>query len=259
VSLGAELLDLPAKSVTTEALGHIILMAAYVSAADFRAADLHADGAARIAERHDLMLAAIPVGFYRALRKALSADVPAAEELYRRGAALMDRLGQWQHGAFVSLMGRFCVRTTLGQAADMVDELELQQVTIPNPVIAAPYALALAAAARVPEARAVAARMPAVRRDHLWLLVTAICALLAIAIDDAERARSCYRELLPYAARPAGTDTGTMALWPTAQILGDLARYLAVDDARAHYRHALAIAERSGVVPWRDAAMKHLE
>jgi DNA-binding SARP family transcriptional activator len=259
VSLGAELLDLPAKSVTTETLGHIILMAANVSAADFRAADLHADGAARIAERHDLMLAAIPVGFYRALRKALSADVPAAEELYRRGAAQMDRLGQWQHGVFVSLMGRFCVRTTLGQAADMVDELELQQVPVRNPVIAAPYALALAAAGRVPEAHAVAARVPAVRRDYLWLLVTAICALLAIAIDDAERARSCYRELLPYAARPAGTDTGTMTLWPTAQILGDLARYLAVDDARAHYRHALAIAERSGIVPWRDAALNRLQ
>ncbi len=261
VSLGSELLGLPAKSVTTEALGHIILMAANVSAADFRAADLHADEAAGIAERHDLMLAAIPVGFYRALRKALSADVPAAEELYRRGAALMDRLGQWQHGAFVSVMGRFCVRTMVGQAGDMAGELErLQQVPVPTPAIAAPYALALAAAGRVPEARAVAARMPAaLRHDHLWLLVTAIRALLAIAIDDAERARSCYRELLPYAARPAGTETGTMALWPTAQILGDLARYLAVDDARAHYRHALAIAERSGIVAWRDAATSRLE
>jgi hypothetical protein len=206
------------------------------------------------------MLAAVPVGFYRALRKALSADVPAAEELYRRGAAQMDRLGLWQHGALVSLMGRFCLRTTLGQAGDMIEELEpLHQIPVPVPAIAASYALALAAAGRVPEARAIAARMPPVHRDLLWLVVTAVCALLAIAIDDTERARSCYRELLPYAARPAGTDTGTMALWPTAQILGDLARYLGVDDAQAHYRHALAIAERSGVVPWRDAAMRHLE
>jgi DNA-binding SARP family transcriptional activator len=260
LSLGAELLDLPVKSVTTEALGHVILMVVNTAAADFRAADLHADEAARIAERHSLMLAAVPVGFYRALRKALSADVPAAEELYRRGAAQMDRLGLWQHGALVSLMGRFCLRTTLGQAGDMIEELEpLHQIPVPVPAIAASYALALAAAGRVPEARAIAARMPPVHRDLLWLVVTAVCALLAIAIDDTERARSCYRELLPYAARPAGTDTGTMALWPTAQILGDLARYLGVDDAQAHYRHALAIAERSGVVPWRDAAMRHLE
>ena len=262
LGLGAELLALPATSATTEALGHIILMVANVSAADFTVADLHADEAARIAERHALMLAAVPVGFYRALRKGLSADVPAAEELYRRAAAQMDRLGPWQHGAFVSVMGRFCLRTMLGQPEDMLDELEPLHQTppVPTPAIAAPYALALAAAGRVPEARAIAARMPAVRRDDLlWLVVTAICALLAIATDDAERARSCYEELLPYAARPAGTDTGTMILWPTAQILGDLARYLGAADARAHYRHALAIAERSGVVPWRDAAMRHLK
>jgi DNA-binding SARP family transcriptional activator len=262
LSLGAELLALPAKSVTTEALGHIILMVANTAAADFTAADLHADEAARIAERHALMLAAVPVGFYRALRKALSADVPAAEELYRRAAAQMDRLGRRQHGAFVSLMGRFCLRTMLGQAGDMLDELEPLHQTppVPTPVIAAPYALALASTGRVPEARAVAARMPEVRRDDLlWLVVTAICALLAIAVDDTERARSCYRDLLPYAARPAATDTGTVTLWPTAQILGDLAAYLGVDDAQAHYRHALAIAERSGIAVWRDAARSRLK
>jgi hypothetical protein len=260
LSLGAELLDLPGKSMTTEALGHIMLMAANTEAADFRAADRHADEAARIGDRYDLMIAAVPVGFYRALRKALSGDVPVADDLYRRTGAQIDRLGQWQHGAFVSLMGRFCLRTVLGQAAEMVDELEpLHDIPLPSPVLAAPYALALAAAGRVPEARTVAARMPAVRRDMLWMMVTAICALVAIAVDDAERARSCYQELLPYAARPAGAQTGSMTLWPTAQILGDLARYLGADDARAHYRHALAIAEQSGVVPWRDAALRHLE
>jgi DNA-binding SARP family transcriptional activator len=260
LSLGAELLDLPGKSVTTEALGHIVLMGANSEAADFRAADRHADQAARIGERHDLMIAAVPVSFYRALRTALSADVPAAEEAYRRTAAQMDRLGQWQHGAFVSMLGRFCLRTTQGGAGAMVDELEpLHQIPLRTPLLAAPYALALTAAGRVPEARAVMARMPTVRRDMFWLLLTAVCAMLAIAVDDTERAGSCYQELLPYAARPAGIQTGSMTLWPTAQILGDLACYLRVDDARAHYRHALAIAERCGVAPWRDAAMSRLQ
>jgi hypothetical protein len=142
----------------------------------------------------------------------------------------------------------------------MVDELEpLHQIPLRTPLLAAPYALALTAAGRVPEARAVVARMPTVRRDMSWLLLTAICAMLAIAVDDTERAGSCYQELLPYAARPAGIQTGSMTLWPTAQILGDLACYLRVDDARAHYRHALAIAERCGVAPWRDAAMSRLQ
>ncbi|MGH3182195.1 MAG: hypothetical protein ACRDOE_09865 [Streptosporangiaceae bacterium] len=46
-------------------------------------------------------------------------------------------------------------------------------------------------------------------------------------------------------------------LGPVAQILGDLARYLNLPGARAHY--ALAIAERSHVELWREAAIKRLD
>jgi hypothetical protein len=47
-------------------------------------------------------------------------------------------------------------------------------------------------------------------------------------------------------------------LWPAAQILGDLARYLRLPGAEAHYRHALAIAGRAHVEPWREAATRRL-
>jgi len=49
-----------------------------------------------------------------------------------------------------------------------------------------------------------------------------------------------------------------MTLWPTAQILGDLARYLGRSGARTHYMHALAIAERAQVEPWREAAARRI-
>lgn len=49
-----------------------------------------------------------------------------------------------------------------------------------------------------------------------------------------------------------------MTLWPAAQILGDLARHLGFPGAETHYRHALAIAEKARVQPWRDAAMRSL-
>jgi hypothetical protein len=35
-----------------------------------------------------------------------------------------------------------------------------------------------------------------------------------------------------------------MPLWPVAQILSDIARYLRHPEAEQHYRHALAIAEK---------------
>jgi hypothetical protein len=71
-------------------------------------------------------------------------------------------------------------------------------------------------------------------------------------------ARSAYNALLPYAAQGAGTESMLVPCWPTAQILGDLARHLALPGADAHYRDALAIGERAGVQAWRDAAADRL-
>jgi hypothetical protein len=121
------------------------------------------------------------------------------------------------------------------------------------------YALGLAAAGRAAEARAVATPLRPIRRDRRWLFQTGIRGLLAIALDDRERAESAYQALLPFAARPAGADTMLITLWPVAQILGDLARYLGIPSAQAHYEHALAIAEHAHVEPWREAAMKRMD
>jgi hypothetical protein len=49
-----------------------------------------------------------------------------------------------------------------------------------------------------------------------------------------------------------------MPLWPVAQILGDLACYLGLSEAEAHYKQAFAIAERAHVQPWREAAIRRL-
>jgi hypothetical protein len=116
------------------------------------------------------------------------------------------------------------------------------------------HALALAAAGRAADARAVATSLRPLRRDRRWPFLTGVRGLLAIALDDRDRAESAYQALLPFAARPAGADTMLITLWPVAQILGDLARYLAIPGAQAHYKHALAVAEQAHVEPWRHKA-----
>ncbi len=121
-----------------------------------------------------------------------------------------------------------------------------------------PYALALAAAGHAGEARTVAARPFPIRRNLLWLFNTGVRGLLAIAIDDRERAESAYRDLLPYAARPVGADSMIATLWPAAQILGDLAHHFRFGDAEAHYREALAVADKAHVDLWRQAAIRRL-
>lgn len=257
--VGAELLTLSGRSVTAEALGHLVLMQANCGLADFAAADHHAAEADRIAQRYGLPSAATRVAFYRALRLALSGDTPAAEEAYQRAAEQMNRLGMWQHGAGLATLGRLCMRIVDGRAAESAAELE-QFYRYPkwSAIFADMYALTLAASGRMEEAREVAANPRPVRPDFFWLLQTGVRGLLGIAIGDRARAESAYRALLPHAEIPIGGDLGVVSLWPTAQLLGDLARYLGLPAAEEHYRQALAVAERAGVEWWAKAARARL-
>ena len=257
LSLGAELLALPGKPVTAEAFAHLLLMANSSGAADFAAADRHADQAAHIANRYNLPVIATAISIYRALRASVDGDLAAAGELYQQAAAQLDGLGLWQHGAGVSIAGRFSLLIMQDRVAEIVGELE--PLSSVSAMFLEPYALALAAAGRAAEARAAAGLPRPIRRDIFWLLMTGVRGLLAIAIDDRERAESAYQALLPYAARPVGADSMMVTLWPAAQILGDLARHLGLPGAQAHYKQALAVAEQAHVEPWREAAMKRLD
>jgi len=257
-SLGAELLALPGKPVTAEVLAHLMLMQASSGAADFGTADLHAAQAARIADRYDLPAVATVVTNFRALRKVLRGDLHAAGELYRQAAADMGKLGLWWHAAAMSILSRFSLSVMQDRLAETASELEpVYRDPRGSAAVAEMYALALAASGRASEATAVAGRPQPIRRDVFWLFMTAVRGLLGIALDDRERAESAYRALSPYPERAAGADTAMVTLWPTAQILGDLADYLGLPGAMAHYRHALAIAEQARVEAWREAAMKH--
>ncbi len=256
-SLGAELLALPGKPVTIEGLAHLMIMQADGGAGHFAVADRHADEAGRIADRYDLPQIAVKVTFYRAMRAAMSADAPAARALYRQAAAQMDRLGQWKHGAGLSILGLFCLHVTQHRAAESAADLEPIHCYQPwSSTFSEIYALTLAAAGRAAEARKVAAQAHQIPWDAFWLFLTGVRGLLAVAIEDRERAESAYQALLPFAGRPAGSDTGVLTLWPVAYILGEIARYLCLPSAEAHYRQALEIAEQAHVEPWREAAMR---
>jgi hypothetical protein len=255
LSLGAELLALADQPVDVQVLGHQILLRANSGIADFDAADRHADKAARIADRYDLPLLANLVGFYRAMRKAVAGDLMAADELYRSAERQSESLAIWRNGANQSVLGRFCLRVMEDQVGKMADELEtFYSPPDGSPEIAELYALALASAGRSAEARTVAGAQDPIRRDRFWLIRNGVRGLLAIAVDDRHRGESAYRALLPFAARPTGAETGFLTLWPAAQILGDLAAYLGLPGAQAHYEHALAVAEKANVEPWRAAA-----
>jgi DNA-binding SARP family transcriptional activator len=255
----AELLQTPGKSVITESWAREMMIKVNCGAGDFDAAEVHAREAARLAERYNIASAVFNVTLYRALRAGLAGDFSGADRLYRQAAAEMDRLGLGDPGAAVSIVGRFCLLLVQDRVAEITGELEAFAGAISAASgVSEAYALALAAGDRRDEARAVAGQPQPIRPDQHWLLITGIRGLLGIAIDDTHRAQSAYEALLPFASRPVGAETGLFTLWPAAQILGDLATYLGLPCARAHYEHALAIAEKASVGTWRAAAKRAL-
>jgi hypothetical protein len=252
LKIGGELLMVSGKPVTAEAVARGMLMAASCGIADFRAADWHAAEATRIAGRYHLPTIEAAVSMYRAMRTALDGDPATAAERYRDTARQLGSLGLRVHGAAVDAVARSALLIMQDRTAEIAAQSSLAGL-IPEL-----YALGLAAAGYGAEARSVAGRPLPLRRDRTWLFLTGIRGLLGIAVDDRERARSAYNALLPYAAQPAGTESMLVPCWPTAQILGDLARHLALPGADAHYREALAVGEQAGVQVWRDAAADRL-
>jgi DNA-binding SARP family transcriptional activator len=252
LELGTELLAASARSATAQAVARALLMSASCGTADFLAADWHAAEAGRIAQRHRLPTVETAVAMYRAMRTALNGDPDAAATRYRETSRRLSGFGLRWHGAaagagataaLLLMQDRTAELAAAPAVADWFPEL---------------HALGLAAAGRGAEARAVAQRPVPRRHGRGWLFLTSASGLLGIAVDDRDRAASAYRTLLPHAAEPAGAESLLLTLWPVAQILGDLAAYLGLPGADAHYREALAIGERSGVRSWRDAAARRL-
>jgi len=227
-----------------------MLMAASCGTAGFRAADWHAAEAERIAGPHRLPTVGAAVSLYRAMRAALDGD-PAAAERYREAARRLGGFGLRVHGAAVDAVARPAWLIVQDRTAEIATDPAVAGVF---PEL---YALGLAAAGHRAEARSVAGRPAPLRRDQMWLFLTGVRGLLGIALDDRERARPAYDALRPYAAQPAGAEA-MLPCWPTAQILGDLARHLGLPGADAHYQDALAIGERAGIPLWRHAAADRL-
>jgi hypothetical protein len=252
LALGSELLTVGAQSPTAQAVARGMLMAASCGIADFRAADWHAGEAERIARRYRLPTIETAVAMYRAMRTALNGDPAAAAERYRETARQLSGFGLRLHGAAAGAVATAALLITQDRTAELAAD---PAVADWFPEL---HALGLAAAGQVAEARLVAARPIPLNHGRGRLFLAGVSGLLGIAIDDRERATSAYRTLLPHAGQPAGAESLLVTLWPVAQILGDLATYLGLPGADAHYREALAIGERAGVRSWCAAAARRL-
>ncbi|MFC4122685.1 BTAD domain-containing putative transcriptional regulator [Nonomuraea zeae] len=255
-SIGRELLEVAQRSgqMATQALAHLVLLECAAARGEFSVADEHAAAADRLAKQYDLSAPAAVVVWYAGQRLMISGDYAGAERAYRDAARMTARAGMLEGRQDLPLITTFCLHLVDGRAAETVDLLSEAHLRGAKWTLDA-YALALASAGHLNDAKAVAATRPPVRPDFLYELVMTWRALAGMLLDDRERMVDCYDKLKPFADRVAGAGTGVVALWPVALTLGDLAIRLGQPDAaRAHYEKALEVAERIGVPRWVEAA-----
>lgn len=105
--------------------------------------------------------------------------------------------------------------------------------------------LCLLDAGRVEEARMRWAARTPVRRNYYWLARMALFALAAARLDDLEECARVYDELLPWAGRVAGIDSGSVAFGTVDDALAVLADALGRSgDGDRHRRDADAVRDR---------------
>ncbi|MEV6985509.1 BTAD domain-containing putative transcriptional regulator [Sphaerisporangium sp. NPDC051017] len=259
-AIGRELLEVGAASgqIAVQALAHLVLMECAAARGDFAEADARIGAAERLAKQYDLPAPSAVGAWYAGMRMMISGDYARAEGAYRNAARLTARAGMLEGRQDLPLIAAFCLHLVDGKAADMVEPLEEAHRRGAKWTLDA-YAVALASAGHIKDARAVAVTRTPVRPDFLYELAMTWRALAGMLLGDRDRMQDAYSTLGPFSDRIAGAGTGVVALWPVAQTLGDLAMHLGQPaEARGHYQKALAVAERVGVPRWVTAARKAL-
>ncbi|GAA4079528.1 BTAD domain-containing putative transcriptional regulator [Actinomadura miaoliensis] len=257
-ALGMELLRLATDHdlAVYAVLAHLQIHQAAVAALDLDAAQEHLEAGRRLAERYDMPLLAQIAGWFRALGHAFAARYEDAERVYAEVGRAIGRTGIWSSERGMQFLGVFALRLMQGRAGELVDEARWVWRQWPHVGATADvYALALAGAGRVAEARRVAAEAGPGRVDYFFDLVTAVRGHRAIALDQRDLAAEMYEALLPYEGHVTGAATAVATIGPVAHTLGDLAAYLELPDrAAAHYRRAAEVAESVGSAHWAAVA-----
>ncbi|WP_061299008.1 AfsR/SARP family transcriptional regulator [Herbidospora cretacea] len=253
--IGRELLRVGAESgqISVQTLAHLVLLECAAARGDFAEADRQLARADKLGQQYGLAAPAAVGAWYAGQRLMITGDYAGAEAAYRNAARLTARAGMLEGRQDLPLIATFCLHLVQGRADEMADALGEAHTRGAKWTLDA-YAVALAEAGHLRDARAVAVTREPVRGDFLYELAMTWRALAGLRLDDVDRMNEAYAALRPFHDRIAGAGTGVVALWPVARTLGDLAVKLGHPEARAHYEKALTVARRVGVQRWVDDA-----
>ena len=249
--IGDELVALTAGAAhlaTFEVLGHLVLLQARSALADLAAADRHAAAADALADRHGLPVVGVFTDWYAALRLAVTGRADEARSAYRAAAARLTGTGMsGLQGGLLPLALLSLDPTAAGDADWGPHEPWVRP-------------LVLLRQGERTGARAALDTAPESPRDLLLEVRSCLLGLAAVELADRAAMARLYDQLLPAADELAGAGSGLLTLGPTAAFLARLATGLGrVEQAAAHQRQALAVAERAGAPHWAATARAALD
>ncbi|MBU2666238.1 AAA family ATPase [Actinoplanes bogorensis] len=152
------------------------------------------------------------VGIFTALLDLLAGRVDEALAQYEEVSRRLAEHGDVS-GAAMGTVGRISAAVARDSWAPLLSELRAIEAAYPGRVTD-PLVLALLESGSAEEARRVwATRMP-IDRNYYWLGYTAIRAHTAARLGDREAGEQVLADLLPFAGRVAGLDSGTLYAGP---------------------------------------------
>ncbi|SDC77406.1 Transcriptional regulatory protein, C terminal [Geodermatophilus telluris] len=216
------------------AVAHWLLFLAASARTDLVAARRHVDTAVALADAGQLghVLGALQV-FSGALL-VLAGRPDEGRARYEQVAAHLVETGA-MNGGLMALVGRFVAGFARGDLTPAVPELEWLHAAMPGALTDA-VVLGLLDAGRTDDARAAWAVRRPISRDYYWLASTTLRAHAAARLGDLAVARQVRDELLPWAGRIAGLDSGTLVVGPVDDALAAVADALGDAGAAAAAR-----------------------
>ncbi|MGK5684196.1 BTAD domain-containing putative transcriptional regulator [Actinoplanes sp. URMC 104] len=171
------------------------------------------------------------VGIFTALLELLAGRVDEALSRYEEVSRRLAEHGAL-NGAAMATVGRVGAAMARGGWAPLLEELRAVEAAYPGRVTD-PLVLALLEAGETGEARRVWANRLPIDRNYYWLGFTALRAHAAARLGDRQACAQLYDELLPYAGRVAGLDSGTLYAGPVDAALHALSGDPAYADSAA--------------------------
>ena len=224
-----------------QAVAHWLLFLAASARTDLAAARRHGDRAVALSGSGQLGHVLGALGIHSGALLVLAGRIDEGRARYEEIAARLADTGQ-TNGGLLALIGRFVAGFAAGDLSPAADEFAWLHGAMPG-ALADAVVLTMLDAGRRTDARAAWAVRRPIARNYYWLPMTTLRAHAAARLGDASIARAAYDELLPWAGRIAGLDSGTLVVGPVDDALAAVADLLG-DPATAQQHRADAAEAR---------------